>query len=169
MKKMKILVAAAAILVAGTVSAQTMTEVNAKFAEAAAAMNAKNFTVAIPLFEEVIDMGMDVEGAESLVAGAKQNLPLAIFQTGGAAFQGGRLDQALDAFSRAAELSELYGNVQVLNNARCCVFLASGKEKHHVLSTALNLMAEPTLPAQMVRPHTGKLCWVIDEAAYRGE
>lgn len=118
MKKMKFLVAAAALLVAGTVSAQTLTDVNAKFAEAAAAMNAKNFTKAIPLFESVIDEGIDVEGAEGLVSGAKQNLPLAIFQTGGAAFQGGRLDEALDAFSRAAELSELYGNVQVLNNAR---------------------------------------------------
>ncbi len=56
----------------------------------------------------------------------------------------------------------------VLNNARCCIFLASGREKNHVLSTALNLMAAPMLPAQMVRPHNGKLCWIIDEMAYQG-
>ena len=56
----------------------------------------------------------------------------------------------------------------VLNNARCCIFLASGREKNHVLSTALNLMAAPMLPAQMVRPHDGRLCWIIDEQAYQG-
>jgi tetratricopeptide (TPR) repeat protein len=118
MKKTKFVLAAAALLIAGTVSAQSLTDVNTKFGEAAAAMGAKDFNKAIPLFEQVIAEGMDIEGAESLVAGAKQNLPVAIFQTGGAAFQGGNLDQALAAFSRAADLAELYGNVQVLNNAR---------------------------------------------------
>lgn len=56
----------------------------------------------------------------------------------------------------------------VLNNARCCIFMASGREKNHVLSTALNLMAAPILPAQMVRPHAGRLCWIIDDVAYQG-
>ena len=56
----------------------------------------------------------------------------------------------------------------VLNNARCCIFLASGREKYHILSTALNLMAAPVLPAQMVRPHNGTLCWIIDDTAYQG-
>ena len=56
----------------------------------------------------------------------------------------------------------------VLNNSRCCLFLASGRAKNDVLSTALNLMAAPVLPAQMVRPHNGKLCWVIDNNAYQG-
>jgi tetratricopeptide (TPR) repeat protein len=61
---------------------------------------------------------MDVDGAESLVEGAKQALPIAIFQSGGGAFQGGRLDEALAHFSKAAEMAELYGNIQILNNAR---------------------------------------------------
>lgn len=56
----------------------------------------------------------------------------------------------------------------VLNNAACCIFLASGREKNHVLSTALNLMAAPLLPAQMVRPTNGELCWIIDHTAYQG-
>jgi 6-phosphogluconolactonase len=56
----------------------------------------------------------------------------------------------------------------VLNNARCCIVLASGRAKNHILSTALNLMAAPVLPAQMVRPHNGKLCWIIDNNAYQG-
>ena len=56
----------------------------------------------------------------------------------------------------------------VLNNARCCIFLASGRLKNHILSTALNLMTAPMLPAQMVRPRAGKLCWIIDSNAYQG-
>lgn len=56
----------------------------------------------------------------------------------------------------------------VLNNARCCIVMADGREKHHVLTTALNLMAAPQLPAQHVRPHDGRVCWVVDEVAFNG-
>lgn len=56
----------------------------------------------------------------------------------------------------------------VLNNARSCIFLVSGRSKNDVLSSALNLMAAPILPAQMVRPHNGTLCWIIDNNAYQG-
>jgi tetratricopeptide (TPR) repeat protein len=115
MNKLKIALAAIALVVAGSVSAQ---DVNAKYAEAAEAVKAKNFAVAVPLFEQVIAEGLDAEGAEALVAGAKQALPQAVFQMGGAAFQGGKHDEALASFTKAAELAELYGNVGVLNNAR---------------------------------------------------
>lgn len=57
----------------------------------------------------------------------------------------------------------------VLNNARTCMFLVTGKEKHAVLSSALNLLAEPSLPAQFVHPASGELIWVVDEAAAKGE
>ncbi|MBQ7607293.1 MAG: 6-phosphogluconolactonase [Desulfovibrionaceae bacterium] len=56
----------------------------------------------------------------------------------------------------------------VINNARCCLFLVTGKEKHHVLSRALNLLDEPTLPAQHVHPTVGELIWIVDEAAALG-
>ncbi len=115
MNKIKIALAAVALMVAGSVAAQ---DINAKYAEAAAAVQAKNFAVAIPLFEQVIAEGMDVEGAEALVEGAKKALPTTVYQMGGAAIQGGRHDEALAAFTKAAELAELYGNATVLNNAR---------------------------------------------------
>ena len=118
MSKIKIILAAFALVTAGTVSAQDLTEVTAKFTEAATAMQAKNYNTAIPLFEQVIDEGMDVEGAESLVAGAKKYLPQALFVSGGMAFQQDRLDDALANFAKAADLAELYGEVGVLNNAR---------------------------------------------------
>ena len=57
----------------------------------------------------------------------------------------------------------------VLNNARCCLFMVTGKDKHPVLSRALNLLSEPTLPAQMVHPVAGELIWVVDEAAALGK
>ena len=81
-----------------------------------------------------------------------------------------KIEDALvaDVYPSATSTPRLTLTLPVLNNARCCIFLASGREKHHVLSTALNLMAAPMLPAQMVRPHNGRLCWVIDEQAYQG-
>ncbi|MDD2967021.1 MAG: 6-phosphogluconolactonase [Desulfovibrionaceae bacterium] len=56
----------------------------------------------------------------------------------------------------------------VLNNARCCLFLVTGHEKHEVLSQALDLLAPPRLSAQMVRPTFGELIWIVDEAAATG-
>jgi 6-phosphogluconolactonase len=56
----------------------------------------------------------------------------------------------------------------VLNNARCCLFLVNGGEKHEVLAAALNLLAKPSLPAQMVRPGFGDLIWIVDEQAALG-
>jgi tetratricopeptide (TPR) repeat protein len=115
MDKIKIALAAVALMVAGSVAAQ---DINAKYAQAAEAISARNFAAAVPLFEQVIAEGVDVEGAEAIVDGAKKALPTAVFQMGGAAFQGGRHDEALGLFAKAAEVAELYGNPTVLNNAR---------------------------------------------------
>ncbi|SHN59683.1 6-phosphogluconolactonase [Desulfovibrio litoralis] len=75
----------------------------------------------------------------------------------------------VDQYVPSLHKARLTMTLELLNNSRCCIFLASGKKKYHVLETALNLMKEPVLPAQMVRPYNGSLCWIIDEAAYRGE
>jgi tetratricopeptide (TPR) repeat protein len=115
MNKIKIALAAVALMVAENVAAQ---DINAKYAQAAEAVSARNYAAAVPLFEQVIAEGLDVEGAEALVDGAKRALPTAVFQLGGTAFQGGRHDEALATFTKAAELAELYGNAAVLNNAR---------------------------------------------------
>jgi 6-phosphogluconolactonase len=55
-----------------------------------------------------------------------------------------------------------------LNNARCCLFLVNGEEKRGVLAKALDLLAKPSLPAQMVRPSFGDLVWIVDEQAASG-
>lgn len=74
----------------------------------------------------------------------------------------------VDVYPSKGKAPRITMTLPVFNNARCCIFLASGRQKNDVLCTALNLMAAPVLPAQMVRPHNGKLCWVIDSNAYQG-
>lgn len=56
----------------------------------------------------------------------------------------------------------------VINNSRCCMFLVAGAEKHAALADVLNLLTEPVLPAQLVRPGIGDLIWIVDEAAALG-
>jgi tetratricopeptide (TPR) repeat protein len=118
MNKIKITLAAFAIIAATALSAQSLTDVNTKFTEAAAAMTAKDFAKAIALFDQVINEGGTVEGAEELVSGAQKYLPQAIFRYGGSEFQKGNLDEALAQFSKAATVAEQYGEVGVLNSAR---------------------------------------------------
>ncbi|XP_020038522.2 6-phosphogluconolactonase isoform X1 [Castor canadensis] len=55
----------------------------------------------------------------------------------------------------------------VLNAARTVVFVATGEGKAAVLKRILEERDGAPLPAARVRPHTGKLCWFLDEAAAR--
>ena len=74
----------------------------------------------------------------------------------------------LDQYVPERKADRLTLTLPVLNNARCCLFLVSGAEKHDVLAKALNLLATPGLPAQMVRPGFGDLIWIVDEQAALG-
>ncbi|BAV91555.1 6-phosphogluconolactonase [Candidatus Desulfovibrio trichonymphae] len=75
----------------------------------------------------------------------------------------------IDQYVPERKADRLTLTLPVINNARCCMFLVNGKDKHSVLSKALDLLAEPTLPAQMVRPVVGDLIWIVDEAAATGQ
>ncbi|KAM9244630.1 6-phosphogluconolactonase isoform 2-T2 [Dugong dugon] len=55
----------------------------------------------------------------------------------------------------------------VLNAARTVIFVATGEGKAAVLKRILEDHEENPLPAALVQPHTGKLCWFLDEAAAR--
>jgi tetratricopeptide (TPR) repeat protein len=120
MKMLKTVLAAVFVFAAvGTISAQSpLQDVNVKFNEAVSATNAKDYVKAVTLFEQVIDEGLDVEGAEGLVTSAKATLPNVVFRSGMVQAQQGKFDDAIATLSRAAEMSELYGVVAVLNNAR---------------------------------------------------
>jgi 6-phosphogluconolactonase len=75
----------------------------------------------------------------------------------------------IDQYVPERKADRLTLTLPVLNNARCCLFLVSGEEKHDVLAKALDLLAKPSLPAQMVRPGFGDLIWIVDEQAALGE
>jgi len=54
----------------------------------------------------------------------------------------------------------------LLNNAACVVFLVSGQDKALPLKAVLEGRYEPQqLPAQLIRPESGKLTWLLDSAA----
>lgn len=74
----------------------------------------------------------------------------------------------IDQYEPERKYDRVTMTLPVLNNARCCMFLVTGAEKHEVLTRALDLLAEPTLPAQMVRPTFGDLIWIVDEQAATG-
>lgn len=74
----------------------------------------------------------------------------------------------IDQYVHKLNSARLSLTLPVLNNARCCLFMVQGKEKHPVVSKALNILATPELPAQKVRPEKGELIWVIDESARQG-
>lgn len=74
----------------------------------------------------------------------------------------------IDQFVHSRGIDRLTLTLPVLNNARCCLFMVTGKEKHEVLSRTLNLLDKPELPAQFIRPKGGELIWIVDESAARG-
>jgi 6-phosphogluconolactonase len=54
----------------------------------------------------------------------------------------------------------------VINRARLVVFLVSGGSKASALKEVLTEPFDPfRLPAQLVRPQTGELVWLVDKAA----
>lgn len=73
-----------------------------------------------------------------------------------------------DVYSPERKTDRITLTLPVINNSRTCMFMVSGAEKHEALSNALNLLEEPTMPAQLVRPKAGDLIWIVDEDAARG-
>lgn len=76
---------------------------------------------------------------------------------------------AMDVYVPERKTDRVTLTLPVINNSRCCLFLVNGADKHETLSDVFNLLAPPTLPAQMVRPPAGDLVWIVDEAAAGGE
>lgn len=56
----------------------------------------------------------------------------------------------------------------VLNNGASVVFLVSGEQKAEVLREVLQTESNPArYPAQAIRPNSGNLLWLVDQAAAR--
>ena len=113
----KLFVTLFALLAVGFASAQS--EVIVKFNEGATALQNKNYTSAITLFETVIDKGMDSEDSKVLncVATAKKYLPTCYQGVGLTAASQKNYPKAIEYLTKAAEIAELYGNTTAKQKA----------------------------------------------------
>ncbi len=119
MKKIKFLLAAAALFAATGLSAQTVSEVNTKYNEAAALIQAKDFGAAIPVLEQTIEMGLNAGAdASATVQQAQKLLPTCYFQYGLSLCMQNRFDEALTVLDSAVQYAELFQDVKVLGNSR---------------------------------------------------
>lgn len=75
----------------------------------------------------------------------------------------------IDQYVPELKADRLTLTLPVINSARCCMFLVMGKAKHKALTDCLNLLVEPSLPSQLVRPYGGSLVWIVDEEAATGK
>ena len=140
----KFFVTVVALLAVCSLSAQ---DVKTAYNEAAAAYGAKNFKVAAEKFEQVINDGMDVEDAASLVATAKTTLPKCYFQLGGRAFMAKKYEEALGLFTKSAETAELYGDMAQMNKANgwvAKIYQSQGGEAYNAkdYATAAGIFAK---------------------------
>ncbi|MCD8072598.1 MAG: tetratricopeptide repeat protein, partial [Alistipes sp.] len=120
MNRIKNLLAATAVLIlgSGTLAAQDVNDVIDKYNAAAELYSAKQFAEAIPALEDAIAVGLEVgPDAAEIVQNAQKLLPGAYFRVGGAYVQAGDFDNAIANFTKAAELAELYGDINIMRNA----------------------------------------------------
>ncbi len=122
-----VLVAATMI---GSVAAQSVEEVGLKMKEAGELLNNKQLVQAIPVLEEVIRMGQEVGAdAADIVAEAQKVLPACYQQKGSNLYKAKDMEGAIAAFSKAADLAELQGNVMMsrqLGRAISQLYMAQG-------------------------------------------
>jgi tetratricopeptide (TPR) repeat protein len=115
MNKIKLILSlTAAMVLSGAVAAQTLDEVNNKFNEAGAAMQARDFEKSAALFEEAIQMGAVVGAdAQPVITQAQTYLLQSLIQAGSAAATSGDFPKSTELLGRARDRAELYGNNQL--------------------------------------------------------
>lgn len=119
MNKIKsILSLAAAMVLSVAVSAQTLDEVNNKFNEGGAALQAKDYEKAATLFTQVIQEGATLGAdAATVVKQAQTYVAQAYFLQGRTAAAARTFDAAIVSLEKARDLSEQYDNATMNGNA----------------------------------------------------
>ena len=94
------------------VSAQSASEVTAKYNDAVAAYTAKNWSAALEGFEAVVKGGQDSEDSNvlGLVATAKKSIPTCYRMLGTKAAGAKNWDEAIKCLTMSAEKAELWGD-----------------------------------------------------------
>lgn len=104
----KIILSLMAVAAVFTASAQ---DVKAVYNEAVAAYGAKKFDVAAEKFNQVLDLGLDDEGAGSLVKTAQTYIPKCYLSHGLGFAKTGQFDAAIENLTKSAEYAELWGDM----------------------------------------------------------
>lgn len=120
MKMFKIITAAAAAtLLSFGAYAQDYNSVVEKYEKATELVQGKNFAGAIPALEGVISEGLELgDEALEVVSNAQKLLPTCYFRVGGGYVQAQDWNSAITNFEKAADLAELYGDVNTGKNAK---------------------------------------------------
>ena len=124
----------AALVLAGSLSAQTMNDVTEKYNAAGAAMQARDFDKAATLFGEMIVEAAMVEEAGELLMNAQRYLPQALFSQGRTLAVQEDYTNAIAKLTEARDRAELYGNAQIMRNAIQMIgqiYFASGADAYN--------------------------------------
>ena len=129
----KIFLMAVALCSFAMVSAQSASEVTAKYNDAVAAYSAKNWSAALEGFESVIKGGQDSEDGAvlGLVATAKKSIPTCYRMLGTRAAGTKNWDEAIKYLTASAEKAELWGDTtakQKANQILAKVYQVQGGE-----------------------------------------
>ncbi|MFI3265810.1 MAG: hypothetical protein R3Y15_01500 [Rikenellaceae bacterium] len=144
MKITKICVAlTCALMTTAGVFAQTAAEVTTKYNDAGALLQQKNYAGAIAALEEVVDMGVAVGGdALTTVESAQKLLPQCYYSAAMQSAGQKNFDAALEGFTTAAELGELYGAVDIMSRATAMiskVYMAQGGDAFNAKDWATSI------------------------------
>ncbi|GFO70325.1 6-phosphogluconolactonase [Geomonas limicola] len=75
---------------------------------------------------------------------------------------------ACEVYRSEGDLYRVTVTAELINQAALVVFLVAGREKAEIFSRVLEGARQPEeLPAQLIRPVTGKLLWLVDREAAR--
>lgn len=135
MNKIKwVLSLVAAMVLAGSLSAQTMSELSEKYNAAGAALQAKDFEKAATLFDEVLTDAATVDGAEEIITQSQRFLPTALFFAGRVNASQQKYPEAIAKLTEARDRAEMYGNGQIMLQATQMIgqiYFASGADAYN--------------------------------------
>ncbi len=119
MKMLKVILSAAALMLAAGVSAQTVEDVDTKYNECVELYSAKKYAEVIPQLEQLVQMAQTVgpEAAETM-QNAQRMLMAANFVAGGTAVNAKDYENGLKYLNETAEIAELVGDIGMLTRAQ---------------------------------------------------
>lgn len=119
----KLIMTVVALMGATTLFAQT--DVVATFQQGLANAKATNYTEAIAQFQEVVDASWDIEEPDAnqlkAIAGSKKFIVTCYNKVGVAAINAKQYEEAIAAFTEAANAAELYEDISAMNKNRTLI------------------------------------------------